>query len=380
VTARHSGGRRRLAGAVTFGVVLALVAAGAAFAYFVFNGSTSLPLAVADSIPQGAAPSVALSPTNSTTVIATFTDVAVGATTITDYTLTRYPAAGGAGTAVGSCSDSSHSVSCSDTGVPNGSWKYTYTADLTGTNWTRESLASNAISVSSTAPAVTIDAAQRPTSNTAPTFTGTYGTASGDIASVSVTVYSGPDTSGAVVATPSATLDTTNHTWSTAPLSPALSTDGTYTVAARQSNTGGSTGTSTTSFVLDTTGPTTPAPTVTAAVFYGASPLYVDNESVTLTDSPSDADSGVYSVSYYYCASAVTTCTSSNGTLIGSSTTAAGGFAVSSASPLASPDGTYKVVAVATDSVQNSTTSSSTLIYVDTTPPTVARPTVNGHS
>ena len=43
-------------------------------------------------------------------------------------------------------------------------------------------------------------------------------------------------------------------------------------------------------------------------------------------------------------------------------------------------DGTYEVVAVATDNLTNSSTSASTLLTVDSTPPTVSMPSVNGFS
>jgi hypothetical protein len=129
------------------------------------------------------------------------------------------------------------------------------------------------------------------------------------------------------------------------------------------------------------TAPTAPAPGATAAVTFGTNPLFVKNEVVTLTEAATDAHSGVSSVSYYYCAGASGSCTSANWTLIGSSTTSAGNFAVITAAPLAPLDGPYRIVAVAADNAGNgSGSSAATLVTVDTTPPTVSRPIVNGHS
>jgi Bacterial Ig-like domain len=132
--------------------------------------------------------------------------------------------------------------------------------------------------------------------------------------------------------------------------------------------------------VSDTTPPSVPAPAAAAAVTSGSNPVFVDHEVVTLTDGATDAGSGVRSVSYYYCAGATGTCTSVNGTLIGTSTTAATGFSVASAAPLAPADGPYRIVAVATDNAGNTSGySAPTLVTVDTAPPTVSRPIVNGH-
>src|SRR5437879_5787394 len=75
-----------------------------------------------------------------------------------------------------------------------------------------------------------------------------YGVRSGDNAAVTVTAYRGAGTGGTVVATPTATLDTVAHTWSTAALASALSPDGSYTVAARQTDTAGNTGAATSTF------------------------------------------------------------------------------------------------------------------------------------
>ena len=134
-------------------------------------------------------------------------------------------------------------------------------------------------------------------------------------------------------------------------------------------------------FNIDNTAPTMVAPGATASVQYSSNPTYFDNEPVTLTEAATDSGSGVHSVSYYYCAGSSGGCTSSTPwTLIGSSTTSSGNFAVIWNTPLPA-DGPYQIVAVGTDNAGNTSGSSpSTLVAVDTTPPTVTQPGVNGYT
>jgi frataxin-like iron-binding protein CyaY len=70
----------------------------------------------------------------------------------------------------------------------------------------------------------------------------------------------------------------------------------------------------------------------------------------TLTDTASDAGSGVASVSYYYCSGYSVTCTASNWHLIGISTSASPYSVTWTGQPT---DGAYEVVAVGTDNVDN---------------------------
>ena len=149
-----------------------------------------------------------------------------------------------------------------------------------------------------------------------------------------------------------------------------------YTVNATDNSARTSTYSNNGSMTFDTTGPAVSAPSISAAVTYGSNPTYVSNETVTLTDtSVSDAGSGVQSVAYYYCAGSSGPCST---TLIGSSNTASGNYSVTWNTP--PTDGPYRIEAVATDNVTNATTSASTLVTVDTTPPNVSTPSVNGIS
>jgi hypothetical protein len=138
-----------------------------------------------------------------------------------------------------------------------------------------------------------------------------------------------------------------------------------------------------TAVVVDTTTPAASAPVVSATLTYGTNPIWVNKkagENVTLTDSPTDnGGTGLASVAYYYCPSSAGSCTSGTPWVsIGSSSTGPN-WSVSWASLPA--DATYNVVAVATgDNTTMSPVSAATLTGVDSTPPTVSTPIVNGIS
>jgi len=161
----------------------------------------------------------------------------------------------------------------------------------------------------------------------------------------------------------------------------SLPSDGQYDVVAVATgdNTVVSSASAATLVGVDTTAPTVLAPTVSATVTYGTNPIYVKSETVTLKDPATDAGSGVNSVSYYYCSGSSGSCNASNGTGIGSPTSTGPNYSVTWNTPLPA-DGPYQIVAVATDNVNNTSTSTATLIDVDTTAPTVSTPIVNGYS
>jgi hypothetical protein len=74
-----------------------------------------------------------------------------------------------------------------------------------------------------------------------------------------------------------------------------------------------------------------------------------------VTDTATDAGSGVSSVSYYYCSGYSTVCNSSNGTLIGTSTGSSPYTEAWNGQPT---DGAYDVVAIANDHVGNTSSAS----------------------
>ena len=125
------------------------------------------------------------------------------------------------------------------------------------------------------------------------------------------------------------------------------------------------------SVTVDTTTPTASAPSVVAALTYGTTTpntVWVDNEAVAVTDSPTDAGgTGIASVAYYYCA-APGPCTSTTPWIsIGSSSSGPSYSVPWTSQPT---DNTYNVVAVATgDNTNLSSPSAETLVGVDTTGP-----------
>ena len=126
---------------------------------------------------------------------------------------------------------------------------------------------------------------------------------------------------------------------------------------------------------LDNIPPTTDAPGVTAANTFGTSPLYVTNETLNLTDNAADTGgSGVASVAYSYCTDNGAGGCADALTPIDASSSSAGNWPVTWATPLPA-DGTYRIVAVATDNANNvGVPSSATLIGVDSSGPTASAP------
>lgn len=151
---------------------------------------------------------------------------------------------------------------------------------------------------------------------------------------------------------------------------------GSYTVSASVSDELGNSGSGSVGFTYDNSVPIASAPSVSATVTYGTNPVWVNHETVTLTNSPSDpGGSGAASVAYYYCPG-TGSCTSANWASIGSSS--AGGSWSVAVSDASLADGTYEIVAVATgDNGNTSAVSSSTPVGVDSMAPTVSAPTVS---
>jgi hypothetical protein len=132
---------KRLAPAVALIAALVALAAGSAYAYFTTTvASGGNGGSISGSLPQGNTPSVSLSGAN---VTVSFTQSTVGGQRLGayaggGYTVKRYPASGGGGVTPGtSCnttiSGSSEKLSCTESNVPPGSWKYTVTPVLS--NW-----------------------------------------------------------------------------------------------------------------------------------------------------------------------------------------------------------------------------------------------------
>ena len=132
--------RRTTMVVVSLGVIFgAMSGATVAWALFSNTSSTQTNAFTADALPQGDAPStVTTTPNpNSNTVKITFSQVntTIGNVALTNYTVKRYPAAGGSAVTVSaSCSISSGTVTCAESDVPDGSWQYSDTPSYP-TNW-----------------------------------------------------------------------------------------------------------------------------------------------------------------------------------------------------------------------------------------------------
>lgn len=92
--------------------------------------------------------------------------------------------------------------------------------------------ASRTFTVDTTAPAVTLDAANGAVAPALSTFAGSGGTAAGDDATVTVTVHAGSSTAGALVATIDAPRD--GQTGAYAATAPFALANGTYTAVTTQ--------------------------------------------------------------------------------------------------------------------------------------------------
>ncbi len=192
--------RRLLAGLgigtalVLFGV---LFTAGGAFAYWLASTTTSVPLAVADTLPQGATPAAT---TTADTVAVSFTQVdTTGGTPITAYVVNRYAIGGSTPSERFTCTGSTSPVACNDPDVSLGQWQYTDTPTY-GTNWLGlESNKSATVDVGATGPLVNI---------TYPVTGSTYGA---DWAGA-ITGTADGDTNP-IVGVSVAILDTTTNLW-----------------------------------------------------------------------------------------------------------------------------------------------------------------------
>lgn len=372
-----------------------IFSSGAAFAYWAYTDSSNggSAQAIADSIPQGATPATpTVSAPNGNTVTITFAQVSTaGHLAITSYILYRYPTPG-AGTPVGSCSaPSGGTVTCTDSSVPDGTWTYTDTPDIAGTSWTgAESAKSPAVTVDTTTPTASAPSIAGLTYGTSPVWingndavaltdspTDSHGQGVASVAYYDCPTSAGSCTSAHWTAIGSSSLSSGGYqvSWGSLPSS-GVPYNVVAVATAIDSNT--SLVSSPTEVEVDTA-PVAPTPVVGASHSYTSSGTTYVNNGVSFTDSPTDTGgSGVASVTYYECAGATGSCTSSNGLQIGTSTNSVSSYSISWTGEPA--DGPYRIVALVLDNVANSTTSSSTVVTVDNTAPTVSTPSVNGIS
>ena len=166
-----------------------------------------------------------------------------------------------------------------------------------------------------------------------------------------------------------------------------LASGDTYNVTAQATDSLSLSTTSTTvSFTYSVPAPIASAPGASATTSYSTNPIWFNMENVTLTDSPSvNGGASVSSVTYYYCLISSPSCTNvstANWTPIGTSTASGSNWTLTWSSSSLPLDGSYYLMATATNSssITSGPSSSSTEIGIDTTPPTVSTPSVNGYS
>ena len=155
-----------------------------------------------------------------------------------------------------------------------------------------------------------------------------------------------------------------------------LNSVNTYNITAQATDSLSISATTTSSFIYNVSPPVPSPPAVAAQHTYvNGAVTWTNGQSASLSDTVTAGAGTVNSVSYYWC---TTSSCSSSGNFIGTSTVGAP-WAVPWSS-LPAGDGVYYVVAVATDSLSNTGTSTATQVGIDRTPPTVPTPSVNGQS
>ncbi len=215
-------------------------------------------------------------------------------------------------------------------------------------SWTVDTIAP-AVALSSPADGAVTNQAE-------PTFSGTAGSAPGDLATVTVLVYPGSSATGAPVQTLSAAAS--GGAWS-APASSALA-DGLYTVVAEQSDQAGNTGVSSpASFTINTKGPA-------VVLTNPANGSYTGNDQPTFSGSAGTAagDASTVTVNVYAGSSATGAALQTLGAAVSS-----GSWSVQISSTLS--DGTYTAQAVQSNSGGSVGVSSPATFTVDTTAPAI---------
>jgi hypothetical protein len=257
-----------LAGVLSFCV---LFTAGGAFAYWVTSTSSSVPAAVADTLPQGATPGATTSGSAVTVSFATV-DTTNG-TSITAYTVNRYAVGGITPSESFPCPGSTTPVTCADPSVPTGQWQYTDTPDY-GANWVGiESDKSPVVDVTSSLPSVNITYPVTATTygtDWAGAITGTAGDTTSAIATVDVAIENTTTDEwwdGTSFEAPTQTfIPVTSGTtdWSLTFAVGALTSGDIYSVVAQATDVGGDVGTSPTVTFSFSTGPPPQTPEVPA--------------------------------------------------------------------------------------------------------------------
>jgi len=203
-------------------------------------------------------------------------------------------------------------------------------------------------------PAVTLNSIASFTSDTTPGFSGNAGAASGDIASVTLNIYSGEGVSGTPIRT--VKVAPSGTTWSTT--STTAFAEGTYTAQAEQSDQAGNTGRSAAfTFTVKPKGPALTLSTV-AAVTNNAEPGFSGNAGAAAGDIPS-VTLKIYAGE------------SVSGSPVQTVTVTGTAGAWQASVPARLGDGIYTAQAEQSDLAGNTTKSARSTFEVDTTPPLI---------
>ncbi len=231
-------------------------------------------------------------------------------------------------------------------------------ADTAGNTANSSANAFTVDTVDTVAPSVTLTAPANGsfTNISSPNFSGTAGTATGDVATITVKIFAGATATG----TPVQTLATTasGSAWSVTPTTP-LTPDGSYTAQVLQSDNAGNTGSATSTFTVDTTGPavTLTAPSAGSTVA-SATPTFSGAAGTT------SGDQSTVTVKIYSGATAT-------GTPVQTLATTAIGASWSTPATSSLSDGTYTTQATQADAAGNTGTSNARTFTINSAAPTI---------
>lgn len=260
----------RLLSAAALGSLLFLALAQAAFAaWTATTDPASAARSMATAMPSGSQPAATLSVPAGSTVDVTW-PASMGGAPVAGYEVRSYDATTGTQRAVGpSCAGIVAGTSCSETGVPDGSWRFSVSPRQQA--WAgAESPLSDPVVVDTIAPtiAITFPAAGGSYTNAswnAGCASGVCGTAAdvgSAVSSVAVSIRQGSgnywDGTAFASATEVLLPATGTASWSLAFPATNFPADGSYTVRAVATDLGGNTASTSTTFTIDRT---SPAPT-----------------------------------------------------------------------------------------------------------------------
>jgi Bacterial Ig-like domain len=260
---------------VLVGVGVVLIAARA-WASFPAGGSGS-GAARAQTANAGNAPAASASGTSVTVSWSASTLSGGGA--VDGYLVKRYDTSNALQTTGANCAGTVAALTCTENGVPGGTWQYSVTP--VKANWHGAESLKTSVTVDTVPPAVTLTSPANGTFTNvnAPALSGAAGNAPGDSNTVTAKIYQGTGTGGSVLQTINVTRS--GATWTT---TAAALADGTYTAQATQTDTAGNTGTSSANtFTIDATPPTPTALTLANGSSGTVGKVDPKKDSVTVT-------------------------------------------------------------------------------------------------